>query len=38
MVLTGDDAYLLIGAIMKTTEEIKLEMMKQPKTKTTKAV
>lgn len=31
MVLTGDDAYLLIGAIMKTTEEIKLEMMKQPK-------
>lgn len=31
MVLTGDDAYLLIGAIMKTTEDIKLEMMKHPK-------
>ena len=31
MVLTGDDAYLLIDAIMKTTEEIKLEMMEQPK-------
>ena len=31
MVLTGDDAYILIDAIMRTTEEIKLEMMKHPK-------
>lgn len=31
MVLTDDDAHLLIGSIIKTTDEIKSEMMKHPK-------
>lgn len=31
MVLTDDNAYLLISAIMKTIDEIKSEMMKYPK-------
>lgn len=31
MVLMGDDAYLLIGAIMRTIDEMKSEIMKYPK-------
>lgn len=31
MVLMGDDAYLLIGTIIKITEDIKSETMKIPK-------